>query len=75
MISITLINCKVKLEAMGIDMETSPELLSEKINEKITYLSWNYSVMEDILIITAEEELPDMSEFGDVVHNDNSMGR
>jgi hypothetical protein len=71
---ITLINCKPYLEALGIYMEQtgSGELLSEKLSEKIAWLSWEYNFRDYTLYISVEEGtvIPDLSEFGEVVTND-----
>ena len=76
--TITLINCKVKLEAIGIFMEQigAGELLGEKLSGKIVWLSWGYNFPNDTLTIEVEEgtEIPDLSEFGELVTNDGFMG-
>jgi hypothetical protein len=52
------------------------ELLAERLSAKLTYLSWEYYFRQEMLIIYVEEgtEIPDLSEFGEVLPNDNSMG-
>lgn len=68
---ITLINCKLKLEALGIFMEQrgSGALFEEKLIEKLIYLSWEYDFAQDQIKIWVEEGtiIPDLSEFGEVV--------
>jgi hypothetical protein len=68
----------VKLEAMGIYMEqpNSGNLLGEKLSEKIVWYSWDYNFPEDRLAISVEDgtEIPDLSEFGELVENDGFMG-
>lgn len=75
---ITLINCRQKLEALGIYMEQSGsgELFGEKLSEKLVWMSWEYNSQSDTLTISVEEgtEIPDLSEFGEVVPNDNFTG-
>jgi hypothetical protein len=75
---ITIVNCKSYLEALGIYMEQTGagELLAERLSAKLTYLSWEYYFRQEMLIIYVEEgtEIPDLSEFGEVLPNDNSMG-
>lgn len=78
MITIILINCKLKLEALGIYMERigSGALFEQELIKKVPYLSWEYDFEQDKIIVWADEEtvIPDLSEFGEVVPNDNPMG-
>jgi hypothetical protein len=75
---IRIINCKMSLEAMGIYMEQigSGAMLGEKLTEKVPYLSWEYNFPRDELYISVDEgiEIPNLSEFGEVVDYGNSMG-
>lgn len=69
---ITLINCKLKLEALGIYMEQigSGALFEQELVKKIpNYISWEYDFAKDRIIIWVEEgtEIPDMSDFGELV--------
>lgn len=59
------------MEQMG-----AGELLAERLSAKLIYLSWEYYFRQETLIIYVEEgtEIPDLSEFGEVLPNDNSMG-
>lgn len=78
--TITLINCKEKLVAKNIDMETigSGEILSGELLKYTSFISWEYLYIEDQLTIFLEGEtlILDLSSFGDVVEvpNDNFMG-
>lgn len=67
---ITLINCKVKLEALGIYMEQrgSGDLFSEQLSQVLNYLSWEYDFSSDTILIWVEDgtEIPDLSMFGEV---------
>lgn len=71
--TIKLINCKPKLEAMGIYMEQtgSGDLLYQRLSEKVLVLAWEYNFQEDMLIVEVEEGtvIPDMSEFGELVED------
>lgn len=75
---IILINCKLKLEALGIFMEQrgSGALFEQELVKKLTYLSWEYDFMQDQIKIWVEEGtgIPDLSEFGEVVTNDDPIG-
>lgn len=75
---ITLINCKSKLEELGIFMERigSGAVFEEKLVQKLTYLSWEYDFAQDKIIIWVEEgmEIPDLSEFGEVVVDGDFIG-
>lgn len=78
MITIILINCKSYLLAIGIDMELrgSGELFTEKLTEKLPdYQGWEYNFSEEKLIIWINEgtEIPDMSEFGELVTNAENL--
>jgi hypothetical protein len=74
--TITLINCRVYLEALGIYMERmgSGELLSEKLSERVIWMSWGYNTPEDTLTISVEDgtEVSSLSEFGEVSQNDSN---
>lgn len=76
---ITLINCKLKLEAIGIYMEQtgSGDLLTAKLSEKTSEWSWwQYDFQNDTLYMEFYEgvEIPDLSEFGELVTDDHFMG-
>jgi hypothetical protein len=69
---ITLINCKLKLEALGIYMERigSGALFEQELVKKIpNYVSWEYDFAQDQIKIWVEDgtEIPDLSEFGEVL--------
>lgn len=72
---IALINCKLKLEALGIYMEQigSGALFEQELIKKIpNYISWEYDFAKDQIKIWVEEgtEIPDMSDFGELVMDD-----
>lgn len=68
---ITLINCKLKLEALGIYMEQigSGALFTDALTQKMPYISWEYDFAQDMIKIWVEDgqEIPDLSEFGEVL--------
>lgn len=75
---IKLINCNSHLLASGIDMSVigADALLVEKLSSKFAILAWEYDFTPDTLLIDVEDGtiIPDMSDIGEVVPNDNSMG-
>lgn len=75
---IILVNCKSKLEALGINMEAigSGEILSNSLINKLPFVTWDYSFMDDKMTIYVEDAvfIPDLSEFGEVVINDKIDG-
>lgn len=78
MIDITLINCKQKLEAMGVFMELigSGAIFSDILTRKIPYLSWEYDFALDKILIWVDDgmSIPDLSEFGEVVLDGAPIG-
>lgn len=68
---IKLINCDVKLKAMGINMEDigSYDRLGIELSKRMAYLWMEYDFPPlDYMLIDVEEgtEIPDLSEFGEV---------
>jgi hypothetical protein len=75
---ITLINCKAKLEVMGIYMEQtgSGAILGEKLSERLVWTWWGYYFEDERLEIGIEDgtEIPNMSDFGELVTDDSYKG-
>lgn len=75
---ITLINCDVKLKAMGIDMQAigSFDALQVQLSTRLSYtgLEYNFPPM-DCVYIDVEDgtEVPYLSDFGEVVTDDGSI--
>jgi hypothetical protein len=72
---LTLINCKERLEAMDIYLENGEnDKPTNKLLEKLTIYAWSYAVAEDMLSVEVPADIeftPNMSEFGELVTNDN----
>lgn len=75
---ISLKNCYNNFLKMSIDINEigAGEKLTEAISSKVDFLSWEYKYHDDILTITTDENtvIPDMSEFGEVIIDDNTIG-
>lgn len=76
---ITLINCNVRLLALGIDMQAigSGNLMNDVVSAKLpNYQSWGYDYITDTVTITVPDDsvIPDMSDLGEVVPNDSPIG-
>lgn len=79
LIKLKLVNCDVNLKAMGINMEDigAYDRLCEKLAERLTYISVEYNFPPlDCLFIEVEEgvEIPNLSDFGEVVPYDYTNG-
>lgn len=75
---ITLINCSPKLAVDGIYMEqvgAFDKLYNEMI-QRLPLVGLEYDFLSDSILIDADEGtiIPDLSNFGEVLPNDNSMG-
>jgi hypothetical protein len=69
---IKLINCDVKLKAMGINMEDigAYDRLCTELSTRLSYLCVEYDFPPlDYILIDVEEgtEIPDLSDFGELM--------
>lgn len=76
--NITLINCSPKLALKGIYMEEvgAFDKLYDQIYTKLPFTGLEFDFSTDSIKITVDNDTPvvDLSDFGEVVPNDSSMG-
>lgn len=76
---VILNNCYIKLMALGIDMNSvgSGDLFTKQLLSVFpNHPAWEYDFSSDQLKILVDEGeiIPDLSMFGEVIPNDNTVG-